>query len=228
MPEDEQRRLERFRRLQPPYFSGAEGEDAKGFLDREELRKQFDQLCQDDMSVTQYEIRFSVLARHAIWLVSKDRERIKRESVSGSTFDEVVNIARQIEMVRSKERVDREAKRPRGQGGFCGAPSGGQLQHGRGRLFRHTQMARPVHRGASSGHGPHGYQQVQTSFGALPAQSSSHTPSAQGSSVPGPSSSYSSAQGFLQSLVAGRGCFECGILGHIKRFCPRLMGGSSQ
>ncbi|XP_070041367.1 uncharacterized protein [Nicotiana tomentosiformis] len=33
MPEDEHRRLERFGRLQPPSFSGAEGEDAQGFLD---------------------------------------------------------------------------------------------------------------------------------------------------------------------------------------------------
>ncbi|XP_070002046.1 uncharacterized protein [Nicotiana sylvestris] len=34
MPDDEQRRLERFGRLQPPTFSGAEGEDAQGFLDK--------------------------------------------------------------------------------------------------------------------------------------------------------------------------------------------------
>ncbi|XP_070024836.1 uncharacterized protein [Nicotiana sylvestris] len=34
MPDDEQRRLERFSRLQPPTFSGVEGEDAQGFLDK--------------------------------------------------------------------------------------------------------------------------------------------------------------------------------------------------
>ena len=46
----------------------------------------------------------------------------------------------------------------------------------------------------------------------------------------GPSSSYSSARGSLQSLppFAERGFFECGDLGHIKRHCPRLSGGSSQ
>ncbi|XP_070045995.1 uncharacterized protein [Nicotiana tomentosiformis] len=130
MPEDEQRRLKRFERLQPPSFSGAEGDDAYGFLDRfqrilrtagiletsrvsfttfqfswaafswweaykrrrpvdatpliwqqfsvlflekfvsqsrrEELRRQFEQLCQGDMSMTQYEMRFSKLACHAI------------------------------------------------------------------------------------------------------------------------------------------------------------------
>ncbi|XP_070057118.1 uncharacterized protein [Nicotiana tomentosiformis] len=36
---------------------------------REELHRQFEQLCQDGMSVTQYEMRFSELAGHAVWLV---------------------------------------------------------------------------------------------------------------------------------------------------------------
>ncbi|XP_070036443.1 uncharacterized protein [Nicotiana tomentosiformis] len=65
-----------------------------------------------------------------------------RERVSGASFDEVVHIARQIEMVRRKERGDREAKRPRGPGDFIG----------RGRPYMHAQTGRPVHRGASSGH----------------------------------------------------------------------------
>ncbi|XP_070047405.1 uncharacterized protein [Nicotiana tomentosiformis] len=80
---------------------------------REELCRQFEQLWQDGMSVTQYEMRFSELAHHAVWLVPTDRERIMRfidglmyqlqllmtrEMVSGTTFDEVVDIARQIEM----------------------------------------------------------------------------------------------------------------------------------
>ena len=66
--------------------------------------------------MTQYEIRFSDLARHAVWLVPTDRERIRRfiygltyqlwllmtsDRVSSVTFDEVVDIAWQIEMVRS-------------------------------------------------------------------------------------------------------------------------------
>ncbi|XP_070057305.1 uncharacterized protein [Nicotiana tomentosiformis] len=172
MPDDEHRRLERFGILQPPSFSGTEGEDAQGYLDKcqrilrttgiletsgvsfttfhfsgdafswweayerhrpvgaapltwqefsvlfldklvpqsrkEELRRQFEQFRQGDMFVTQYEMIFSKLAYHAVWLVPTDRERI-RERVSGATFDEVVNIARQIEMVRSQERVEKEA-----------------------------------------------------------------------------------------------------------------------
>ncbi|XP_070039718.1 uncharacterized protein [Nicotiana tomentosiformis] len=147
----------------------------------------------------QYEIRFLELAHHAIWWVPTDRERIRRfidgltyqlqllmsrEGVYGATFDEVVDIARQIEMVSGQERVETEAKRPRGHCRFSGTPSR--------------------------------------------AQSPSHAPSAQGSSVSGPSGGYSSALGSLQSPVASRGCFKFGDLDHIKRYCPRLTGGSSQ
>lgn len=144
------------------------------------------------MSVTQYEMRFSELARHAVWLVPTDRERIRRfidgltyqlrllitrERVSGATFDEVVDIARQIEMVRSKECGEREAKRLRGPGDFSGVPSRGQSYRGRGRPYRHAQAGRPVHRGASSSHGSYSSHQGQPSLGALPAQSSSRAPS---------------------------------------------------
>ncbi|XP_070055345.1 uncharacterized protein [Nicotiana tomentosiformis] len=172
MADDEQRKLERFGRLQPPSFSGAGSEDSQGFLDkcqrmlrtagtletsgvsfitfqffgdafrwweayerrrsisasrREELRRQFEQLRQDGISVMQYKMRFFELDRHTVWLVPTDRERIRgfiddltyqlwllitRQRVSGATFDKVVNIARQIEMVCSQERGEREAKRP--------------------------------------------------------------------------------------------------------------------
>ncbi|XP_070035436.1 uncharacterized protein [Nicotiana tomentosiformis] len=156
--------------------------------------------------MTQYEMRFSKLARQAIWLVPTNRERVKRfidgltfqlrllmtrERVFGATFDEVVDIAHQIEMIRRQKRVEREEKRSRGQGGFNGVPFGGQFHH---------------------------------------AQSSSHAPSAQGSSMTGPSSSYSGARGSLQSPppFAETRFFECGELVHIKRHCPRLLGGSSQ
>ena len=67
-----------------------------------------------DMTVSQYELKFSELARHAIWLVPTDRERIgrfvdgltyhlrilmTRERVMGSMFEEVVDISREIESV---------------------------------------------------------------------------------------------------------------------------------
>ncbi|XP_070054316.1 uncharacterized protein [Nicotiana tomentosiformis] len=89
---------------------------------REELRRQFEQLRHDDMTVTQYEMRFSELAHHAVWLVPTDRERIRRERVSGATFEQVVDIAQEIESVHRQERDEREAKRPWGSGSFGGVP----------------------------------------------------------------------------------------------------------
>ncbi|XP_070047000.1 uncharacterized protein [Nicotiana tomentosiformis] len=142
MTDDEQMRLDRFVRLQPPSFSGVESEDAHDFLDmryrihctagiletsgvsfttfqftgaafrwweayersrtvgatplswcefsilflekfvpptrKEELRRKFEQLCQDSLSVIQYEMRFSELAHHVVCLVPIERERIRR------------------------------------------------------------------------------------------------------------------------------------------------------
>ncbi|XP_070035915.1 uncharacterized protein [Nicotiana tomentosiformis] len=152
-----------------------------------------------------------------------------REGVSSATFDEVVDIARQIEMVRIQERVEREAKRPRGQGGFSGVPSGGQFHHGRGRPFRHAQAVYPVHRGVSSVHASHSYHYGHSSLSALPAQSSSRAPSGQSSSMPGPFTSYLGARSSLQSpALATRSCYEGGDFGHIRRHFPRLTGGPAQ
>ena len=85
--------------------------------------------------MSQYDLRFFELARHAIWFVPTERERIMRfidgliyglrEITTGARFDEVVDIARRLEMVRSQEHEEREAKRPRGSGGFNGVPSRG-------------------------------------------------------------------------------------------------------
>ncbi|XP_070023108.1 uncharacterized protein [Nicotiana sylvestris] len=123
-------------------------------------------------TVMQYEMRFFELVRHAIWLVPTDRERIRRlvdgltyqlqilmtrERVCGVSFEEVVDIARDIESIRRQERVEREGKRPRGSGSFGGVPSGSQFHHGKGR-----------------------------SFSAIPTQGSSRAPSVQGSSMGGP------------------------------------------
>ncbi|XP_070047121.1 uncharacterized protein [Nicotiana tomentosiformis] len=137
-------------------------------------------------------MRFIELAHHTVWLVLIDRERIKRfiddltyqlqllmtrESVSGATFDKVVDIAQQIEMVHSHEREEREAKRPQGSGGPSGVPSGGQSYYNKGHPYRPAQMARPAHGGTSSSHGSYTARTGQSSLNALPAQSSSRAPS---------------------------------------------------
>nr|XP_009794081.1 PREDICTED: uncharacterized protein LOC104240880 [Nicotiana sylvestris] len=186
MTDDEQKRLERFRRLWPPSFSGIESEDASGSLDswceayqrrrlvgaapltwqefsilfldkfmllshKQELHRQFEQLHQDGMSIMQERIR-----RFINDLTYQLRLLMTQERVSGAIFDEVVDIARQIKMVRNQEQGDREAKRPRGSGG---AASGGQSYHNRGYPYRNAQTARLVHRGASSGHGSYNTHQ---------------------------------------------------------------------
>ncbi|XP_070009632.1 uncharacterized protein [Nicotiana sylvestris] len=81
---------------------------------------------------------FSKLARHVVWLVPTDRHIIgrlidgltfqlwflmTRDTVSGATFDKVIDIAWQIEMVCIQERFEREAKRSHGSGGFSCASS---------------------------------------------------------------------------------------------------------
>nr|XP_016451884.1 PREDICTED: uncharacterized protein LOC107776496 [Nicotiana tabacum] len=62
------------------------------------------------------------------------------------------------------------------------------------------------------------------------AQSTPCAPSIQGSSVPGSFGTYSGSQSPPQSLpsFSERGCFECGDLGHIKRYCPHLTRGPAQ
>ncbi|XP_070050977.1 uncharacterized protein [Nicotiana tomentosiformis] len=190
-------------------------------------------------------MRFSELDHHAVWLVPTDRERIRRfidgltyqlqllmtrERVSGATLNEVVDIARQIEVVRSQQCGEREVKRPRGPGDFSGVPSGGQFYRGGGRPYKHAQTGRPVHHGASSSHGSYDSHQGQPSLSALLDQSSSRAPSVQGSFALGASSSYSGSRGPIQSAPppAPGSCFECGEFGHMWRQCPRRSGGPVQ
>ncbi|XP_070014655.1 uncharacterized protein [Nicotiana sylvestris] len=122
-----------------------------------------------------------------------------------------------------------EAKRPRGSGSFSGAPSRGQFQQGQGRSFRPAKLARPEYRGGSSGRGYQGSHQGQPSLSALPTQSSSRAPSAQGSSRSSASASHSGTRGSLQSQFPAPGsCYECGEFGHMRRECPHRAVSSSQ
>nr|XP_009764295.1 PREDICTED: uncharacterized protein LOC104216034 [Nicotiana sylvestris] len=245
MPDDELRCFERFSRLSPPTFGGAQGEDAQGFLDkcrrmlrtagilessgefstlflekcvprsqREELRRQFEYLRQGDMTVTQYEVRFLELARYAPWMVPTDRERIRRfvdgliypicilmtqERVLSHTFEDAVDIARDIETARLQVREEREAKRPRGSGSFSGTPSRGRVQQSIGRSFRPHQLVssrvswgifRPWSSGVPAG----------PVFNECPPSTEFIICSlAQGSSVLSVSAGHSSAMGSLQS-----------------------------
>ncbi|XP_070034873.1 uncharacterized protein [Nicotiana tomentosiformis] len=185
------------------------------------------------------------LGRHAVWLVPTEREKIRRfinglnhqfyfvmtlGNIAGAKFDEVVDSARRLDMVRTQKREERESKRSRGPGNSSGVPSGGQSYHIRGQPYRLAQMARPSHCGASASHGSCSARLSQSSLSALPAQSLSRVPSVQVSSVPGAFGGYSGFRGPPQylSTFSEKGCFECGYLGHIKRYCPHLTGGLAQ
>ncbi|XP_070039376.1 uncharacterized protein [Nicotiana tomentosiformis] len=258
MTDDEQRRLERFGRLQPPSFSGAESEDAHDFLDRchrilhtagilETIGVSFTTVQFTGVAFRwwdAYERCRPVGAAPLIWhefpvlflekcVPQTRRDELRRqfeESVSGATFDEVVDIARRLEMVLSQEREERDTKRTHGSGGFSGVPYGGQSYHSRGLPYRPTQMSHHVHRGASFSHGSYNARLGQSSLNSLPVQSSSCAPSAYGSSASGSSSSYSGSRACLSIFhhFPRGGCFECGELGHLKKFYPRLMGGPAQ
>nr|XP_009771166.1 PREDICTED: uncharacterized protein LOC104221740 [Nicotiana sylvestris] len=194
------------------------------------------------MIVSQYEVRFSKLARYAPWMVPTDRERIRRfvdgvnypirilmarERILRHTFEDAVDVARDIETDRRLKREEREAKRPRRLASHSGAPSRGQFQQSRGRSYKPHQSARPEYRGPSSGRGHQGFQQGQSSLSALPAQSSSRASSIQGPSAPSAPASHSGARGSFQSHPpASRGCYECGELGHVWKQCPRCTAES--
>ncbi|XP_070051251.1 uncharacterized protein [Nicotiana tomentosiformis] len=201
----------------------------------EELRRQFEQLRQEDISVTQYEMRLSDLAHHAIWLVPTERENIRMfinglnqqfcfvmtlGNVAGAKFDEVVDSARRLEMVRTQEHGEREANRSCGPGNSSNVPFGGRSYHNRGRPYRPA-----AHRGASASHGSYSARLSQSSLSKLPGQSSSRAPSVQGLFVPSYSGSYSGSRGPPQYLppLSEKCCFECGDLGHMKRRCPHLL-----
>ncbi|XP_070032649.1 uncharacterized protein [Nicotiana tomentosiformis] len=86
---------------------------------REELRFQFEQLQQGQMSMTDYEARFSKLSCHALMILPTDAERVQkfilclhsgiqatmdREVEMGTSYELVVEIARRIKGVRQRSR----------------------------------------------------------------------------------------------------------------------------
>ncbi|XP_070041562.1 uncharacterized protein [Nicotiana tomentosiformis] len=87
--------------------------------EREELRGQFEQLEQGQMSVTDYEARFSELSHHALMILPTNTERVQRfvvgfhpnirdsmawEVEMGTGYQLVVEIARRIEGYRQRGR----------------------------------------------------------------------------------------------------------------------------
>ncbi|XP_070040781.1 uncharacterized protein [Nicotiana tomentosiformis] len=86
---------------------------------REELWGLFERLQQGQLSMTDYEVRFSELSRHAIMILPTDTERVQRfitvlhsgiqvsmarEAEMGTPYDQVMEIARRIERIRNQDR----------------------------------------------------------------------------------------------------------------------------
>ncbi|XP_070046929.1 uncharacterized protein [Nicotiana tomentosiformis] len=116
------------------------------------------------MSVSEYAFRFSDLSRHTPALVATVRERVcrfieglnqsirysmDRELESYTPYQKVVEIARSLDGMRDCDREDREAKRPRGIGGFSSGHAAASAYHGRGYVSPPVHSTLPAASGLS-------------------------------------------------------------------------------
>ncbi|XP_070046414.1 uncharacterized protein [Nicotiana tomentosiformis] len=123
---------------------------------RDAWRTKFDWLCQGTMTMSEYTFRFSELSRHAPILVPTVRERVcrfiegldydfkismARELQIDIPFQQVVEITRMLERVRSKENKSKEIKRSRNSRGFSGFYYATMTHHGGGSDSRSAQSA---------------------------------------------------------------------------------------
>ncbi|XP_070046691.1 uncharacterized protein [Nicotiana tomentosiformis] len=153
---------------------------------RNAWRVEFEYLRQGNMTLSKYAIRFSDLSRHTPTLVSLVREwvhrfiegliygirfNMARDLETDTPYQQVVEIARRLEGMRGREREDREAKKPRGTGGFNGGYVAATARHGRGYAIRPVHSALPASSGAPV---------VQRSQGSHFAQPLSSEPPARG------------------------------------------------
>jgi len=114
---------------------------------RDAWHAEFEQLRQGSMTVLEYAVRFSDLARHAAALVATVREQVRRfieglhpsirysmarELEMDITYQHVVSIARRLEGMRTREREEREAKRPRDSSTYNNSRAPAAARHGRG------------------------------------------------------------------------------------------------
>ncbi|XP_070057041.1 uncharacterized protein [Nicotiana tomentosiformis] len=184
------------------------------------------------MSVTEYEMKFIELSRHAAFLIPTKVEKVRRfieglnfgiktsmarKAETGATFFQVVDIARKIERIKGqgREAMVATGKKPWYLGSFSGASSRGRDHSGKSHPSRLVPSAYQLARGAP----------IQSSFSALPTPSSYRSPSSQSSS-----SGYSGyqRQPQIQQPFSARGLFECGEVGYIKRDCPKHSRGTTQ
>ncbi|XP_070051777.1 uncharacterized protein [Nicotiana tomentosiformis] len=125
---------------------------------RDAWRAEFEQLRQGSMTVSEYAVHFSRLARHAPALVATVKERVRRfieglhpsirtsmarELEMDITYQQAVSIARRVEGMFARDREEREAKRSRETGNYSGARAPAAC-YGRGFVSRPVYSALPA------------------------------------------------------------------------------------
>ncbi|XP_070054958.1 uncharacterized protein [Nicotiana tomentosiformis] len=171
---------------------------------------------------------------------SSIRANMAREVEMGTSYQLVVEIARRIEGYRHRGRENtRQDKSAYFSGEFRGAPPRGRGQFRRGQPSRPPYSSPPPPQGApacpyfsamlessyrppaiqGSSSGYSSYQGSSSSYFSAMLDSSYHPPAIQASSS---GSKGHHGHTSWQYIAAPRGCFECGDLGHMRRFSPRL------
>ncbi|XP_070057427.1 uncharacterized protein [Nicotiana tomentosiformis] len=176
---------------------------------REEYCRQFERLQQGSMTITQYDTRFVDLARHATIFLPTERERMMR-FIDGLTFTIRLQMDKETGSDISFQMFVDIARRIEGTFGRCHPPI-------------------PFHSVLEASHSTSGRRDPYVLHSRQPDYS---TPSAHISAPPIQSyhRGYSARFGQLQLQQPQQQdmCFECGSIGHIRRFCPRLLGGMTQ
>ncbi|XP_070047009.1 uncharacterized protein [Nicotiana tomentosiformis] len=195
---------------------------------RDAWRIEFEQLHQGSMTMSEYVVHFSWLARHTLALVATVRERVRRfieglhPSIRTSvareleidiTYQQAVSIARRVKAMFARDREEKEAERSQETGHYSGARAPA-ARYGRGFLSHPVHSALPA---ASSVPAP---PRPPKPYYALLVSSMSPTRGAitGQSSRPVPSQS--------QPPRPPRGCFECGDTHHLVRDFPRARRGA--
>ncbi|XP_070005515.1 uncharacterized protein [Nicotiana sylvestris] len=195
---------------------------------RDDMRRQFEQLHQGSMTVTEYEAKFIDLASYAPFLVADEHEKVRRfidglehcyrgpvvRDVRGGSYEEVVDTALRYESYQERDKTERESKRTRSVGGFSGAPSGGKSGFNRGQS-RPTQSESVVQSFRSAYPAKQGQQQIQRKDNGS-YQSGQH-----------PRCSNCGRNHSGHCFGTDGACFTYGQKGHISKYCPRGYSATS-
>ncbi|KAG5596797.1 hypothetical protein H5410_038029, partial [Solanum commersonii] len=133
-------------------------------------------------------------------------------ATSGVPFQKVVDVAKELEMIRCEGFEQREGKMTRHVGDYGGAPLRSRAYLGRG---YHSQSSRPSHAAIPTSEA--GYTGHNSSSWVHTSQGLSFRPVGRGG--------HSGHSGFSHQPTSRKGCFECGDMRHFVRDCPRTRRG---